>query len=99
MEEFSDHYFREWNPFCDKTFRLIKSELDNGRGKARSKGEWRKYFQSSNRGIHKPEVKVTQDFVDEGMARIRGALQTTGWNKRRIKDIARDLPAQFVYDF
>ncbi|KAJ7900484.1 hypothetical protein B0H13DRAFT_1883463 [Mycena leptocephala] len=48
VEEFSDHYYREWNPFCDRTFRHIKDELDDGRGKARTRSEWKHYFQSSN---------------------------------------------------
>jgi hypothetical protein len=99
MEEFSDHYYREWNPFCDKTFRHIKGELDEGRGKARTKAEWKRYFQSSNRGTYKPNFVVNRDFIEEGVARMKGALQYSSWNKRRIRDIARDLPVQFLYDF
>lgn len=99
MEEYSDHYFREWNPYCDKTFRQIKMELDGGRGKARTKAEWRKFFQSSNRGTYKPEFIVNQEFIEEGFARMKGALQYASWNKRKISDLARDLPPQFLFDF
>ncbi|KAJ7924008.1 hypothetical protein B0H13DRAFT_1602066 [Mycena leptocephala] len=99
MEEFSDHYFREWNPYCDKTFRQIKAELDGGRGKAPTRAEWRRFFQSSNRGTYKPEFTANQEFIEEGFARIKGALQYASWNKRKISDIARDLPPQFHFDF
>jgi hypothetical protein len=99
LEEYSDHYHREWNPFCEKTFRHLKLELDNGRGKARTKTEWRKYFQSSNRGTYKPSVVVNREFVAEGIARMRGALQYSMWNKKKIRDLARDLPPQFQNDF
>ncbi|KAJ7828425.1 hypothetical protein B0H13DRAFT_1917076 [Mycena leptocephala] len=40
-----------------------------------------------------------RDFIEEGVARMKGALQYSSWNKRRIRDIARDIPAQFLYDF
>ncbi|KAJ7840421.1 hypothetical protein B0H13DRAFT_1532013, partial [Mycena leptocephala] len=87
LEEFSDHYHGEWNPFCEKTFRHLKMELDNGRGKARTKTEWRKYFQSSNRGTYKPSLVVNREFITEGIARMRGALQYSSWNKKRIRDL------------
>ncbi|KAJ7884948.1 hypothetical protein B0H13DRAFT_1889723 [Mycena leptocephala] len=99
VEEFSDHYYREWNPFCDRTFRHIKDELDAGKGKARTRAEWKHYFQSTNRGTYKPQMVVNRMFIDEGMARLREALQWTSWNKKRISDIARDIPAQFRNDF
>jgi hypothetical protein len=99
MEEFSDHYYREWNPFCNKTFRHIKGKLDEGRGKVRTKAEWKRYFQSSNRGTYKPNFVVNRDFIEEGVARMKGALQYSSWNKRRIHDIACDIPAQFLYEF
>ncbi|KAJ7070297.1 hypothetical protein B0H15DRAFT_957753 [Mycena belliarum] len=70
MEEYSDHYFREWNPFCDLTFKRIKAELDDKRGKRRTRKEWRDYFQSSNRGKYAPAMIVNREFVDEGMDRI-----------------------------
>ncbi|KAF8174357.1 hypothetical protein K438DRAFT_1682860, partial [Mycena galopus ATCC 62051] len=54
LGEFSDHYFREWNPFCEQTYNHLKAELDGGRGKARMRGEWKHYFQSSNRGSARP---------------------------------------------
>ncbi|KAJ7672050.1 hypothetical protein B0H14DRAFT_2657203 [Mycena olivaceomarginata] len=44
LEEFSDHYYREWNLFCEKTFRHLKSELDGGLGKAMTRGKWKHYF-------------------------------------------------------
>ncbi|KAJ7915262.1 hypothetical protein B0H13DRAFT_1610700 [Mycena leptocephala] len=99
VEEFSDHYYREWNPFCDKTFRHIKDELDDGRGKARTRSEWKHYFQSSNRGIYKPKLVVNRLFVEEGLARMKEALQYSSWNKKRLCDIARDIPAAFQHDF
>jgi hypothetical protein len=99
LEEYSDHYYREWNPFCEKTFHHIKMELDGGRGKARTKAEWRKYFQSSNRGTFKPNFVANREFIEEGVARMKGALQYSGWNKKRIRDIARDLPPVFQNDF
>ncbi|KAJ6499663.1 hypothetical protein C8R47DRAFT_1068576 [Mycena vitilis] len=99
LEEFSDHYYREWNPFCDKTFQKLKSELDDGRGKCRTKTEWKHYFQSSNRGTFKPTFVVNRAFIDEGMERVKGALQCESWNKRKLSDIARDIPAQFRWDF
>jgi hypothetical protein len=99
LEEFSDHYYREWNPFCEKTFRLLKSELDGGRGKAMTRGEWKHYFQSSNRGTQKPTQVANRAFVEEGLARIKGALVYRPWNKRRIADLAQDLPHEFAIDF
>jgi hypothetical protein len=99
VEEFSDHYYREWNPFCERTFRHIKDDLDDGKGKARTRAEWKHYFQSSNRGTFKPKVVVNRAFVDEGLARMREALQYLSWNKKRICDIARDIPAAFQNDF
>ncbi|KAJ7844989.1 hypothetical protein B0H13DRAFT_1647694 [Mycena leptocephala] len=99
VEEFSDHYYREWNPFCDRTFRHIKDELDDGKGKARTRSEWKHYFQSSNRGTYKPKLVVNRIFVEEGLARLRDALQYSSWNKKRICDIARDIPAAFQHDF
>ncbi|KAJ7665838.1 hypothetical protein DFH06DRAFT_1322998 [Mycena polygramma] len=60
VEEFSDHYFCEWKPFCDRTFVRIKGELDEGRGRARTRAEWKHYFQSSNRGkFIKPDFVVS----------------------------------------
>jgi hypothetical protein len=99
LEEFSDHYYREWNPFCDKTFRHIKDELDEGKGKARTRNEWKHYFQSSNRGTYKPKMVVNRMFVEEGLVRMKEALQYSSWNKKRICDIARDIPAAFQHDF
>ncbi|KAJ6546392.1 hypothetical protein DFH09DRAFT_1087715 [Mycena vulgaris] len=38
LEEYSNHYFCEWNPFCDLTFwRRIKAEYDDKRGKCSSR--------------------------------------------------------------
>jgi hypothetical protein len=99
MEEYSDHYYREWNPFCEKTFRSIKSELDAGRGKARTRAEWKRYFQSSNQGLFRPHFVVNKQFIEEGITRMKGALHYASWNKRKISDIARDLPPQFLPDF
>ncbi|KAJ7605605.1 hypothetical protein DFH06DRAFT_1020105 [Mycena polygramma] len=99
FEEFSDHYYREWNPFCDKTFRRIKAELDENRGRARTRSEWKHYFQSSNRGKFKPEFVVNRQFIEEGVARMKSAFEYTPWNKRKISDLACDLPAQFQVDF
>ncbi|KAJ7879880.1 hypothetical protein B0H13DRAFT_1630550 [Mycena leptocephala] len=99
VEEFSDHYYREWNPFCDRTFCHIKDELNAGKGKVRTRSEWKHYFQSTNRGTYKPQLVVNHMFIDEGMARMREALQWTSWNKKRISDIAHDIPAQFQNDF
>ncbi|KAJ7602223.1 hypothetical protein DFH06DRAFT_1024106 [Mycena polygramma] len=99
LEEYSDHYYREWNPFCDKTFQKIKAELDEGRGKCRTRSEWRRYFQSSNRGTFKPSFVADRAFIEEGLERLKGTLQMESWNKRRVSDIARDMPAQFRVDF
>ncbi|KAJ7906577.1 hypothetical protein B0H13DRAFT_2333313 [Mycena leptocephala] len=99
FEEYSDHYYGEWNPFCDKTYHQIKADLDSGRGQARTRSEWKKYFQSSNRGTFGPKFIVTREFVEEGVARMKGAFQYKSWNKRRLADIARDLPPQFLVDF
>lgn len=84
LEEYSDHYFREWNPFCEKTFMHLKNELDTGRGQAMTRGEWKRYFQSSNRGSHKPRLVCSQAFVEEGLSCIKGAVMYQPWNKRRI---------------
>ncbi|KAJ7796464.1 hypothetical protein B0H14DRAFT_2619939 [Mycena olivaceomarginata] len=99
LEEFSDHYYREWNFFCDNKFRQIKAELDEGRGRVRTRSEWRHYFQSSNRGTYKLEFIVNREFINEGMSRLKGAFEYQSWNKRRISDLARDLPPQFHLDF
>jgi hypothetical protein len=99
LEEYSDHYFREWNPFCEKTFLHLKNELDAGRGRPMTRGEWKRYFQSSNRGSNRPRLSCSQAFTEEGLSRIKGAMAYQPWNKRRIGDIARDLPHQFLADF
>ncbi|KAK7015063.1 hypothetical protein R3P38DRAFT_3205102 [Favolaschia claudopus] len=99
LEEFSDHHYGEWNPFCEETFKKIKTELDNQRGRPMSRGDWKKFFQLSNRGERRPKVVAKQDLIEEGMARLKGALSIEGWNKRRIMDIGRDLPHQFQADF
>lgn len=99
LEEYSDHYYREWNPFCDSTFKRIKKELDDNRGKCRTRKEWKHYFQSSNRGKMKPQKKVDRTFVENGIERMKGALIYRSWNKRRIRDIATDIPAEFRQDF
>ncbi|KAJ7839092.1 hypothetical protein B0H13DRAFT_1650379, partial [Mycena leptocephala] len=99
LEEFWDHYYREWNPFCDQTFKHIKEELDDKKGKARTRSEWKHYFQSSNRGVRKPKVVVNWVFIEEGIARDQEAMKYTTWNKRRIRDLARDIPAQFLNSF
>ncbi|KAJ7823365.1 hypothetical protein B0H13DRAFT_1659102, partial [Mycena leptocephala] len=99
FEEFSDHYYREWNPFCDKTFRHLKSELDAGRGKCRTRSDWKRYFQSSNRGTQKPKVVVNREFIEEGVAHVQGTFYYRSWNKRRLVDLARELPPQFRTDF
>ncbi|KAJ7982892.1 hypothetical protein DFH06DRAFT_1318364 [Mycena polygramma] len=99
LEEFSDHYYREWNPFCDKTFRRIKADLDENRGRARTRTEWKHYFQSSNMGRFKPEFVVNHQFIEEGVARMKNTFEYTPWNKRKICDLARDMPAQFQVDF
>ncbi|KAJ7123918.1 hypothetical protein C8R46DRAFT_1050314 [Mycena filopes] len=39
LEEHSDHFYREWNFFCEKTFRHLKDELDQGRGSVRTRKE------------------------------------------------------------
>ncbi|KAJ7608294.1 hypothetical protein DFH06DRAFT_1017887, partial [Mycena polygramma] len=99
LEECSDHYYREWNPFCDKTFQRLKAELDEGKGKSRTRAEWKHYFQSSNRGTFKPAFVVNRAFIEEGVERMKGALQYQSWNKRKICDLACDLPATFRVDF
>ncbi|KAJ7252434.1 hypothetical protein B0H12DRAFT_1018054 [Mycena haematopus] len=99
LEEMSDHYFGEWNPFCDDVFARLKREYDEGRGRARTKSDWRHYFQSSNRGERRPTVKVDMQYIEDGMARIRGAFQYATWNKRRIRDLAQDVPHVFRTDF
>ncbi|KAJ6469237.1 hypothetical protein DFH09DRAFT_955248 [Mycena vulgaris] len=99
LEEYSDHYFREWNPFCDLTFKRIKKEIDDNAAKRRTRKDWQKYFQSSNRGKFAPKLIVNRAFVEEGMERIQRAFETQTWNKRRIKDLKRDLPALFRLDF
>ncbi|KAK7007321.1 hypothetical protein R3P38DRAFT_3212303 [Favolaschia claudopus] len=99
LEEFSDHYHREWNPFCENTFKRLKAELEMGRGKAMTRGEWKRYFQSSNRGQFAPKVKVGPEVMEEGRQRLKGAIQVESWNKRRIADIAKDIPHQFHTDF
>ncbi|KAK7040507.1 hypothetical protein R3P38DRAFT_2512889 [Favolaschia claudopus] len=99
LEDFSDHYHREWNPFCEETFKKIKTELDNNRGKARTRGDWKKFFQSSNRGERRPRVVAKEDLIEEEMARLKGALMVESWNKRRIADVGRDLPHHFIADF
>ncbi|KAJ7430566.1 hypothetical protein B0H11DRAFT_2263202 [Mycena galericulata] len=92
MEEFSDHYYGEWNPFCDITFRWIKSELDDKRGKCRTRKDWKAYFQSSNRGRNAPKLKVDRAFIDEGMEKLNRAFGGR-WNKTRLSDIY--LPEAF----
>ncbi|KAJ7432604.1 hypothetical protein B0H11DRAFT_2260320 [Mycena galericulata] len=97
MEEFSDHYYREWNPFCDKTFAHIKKELDDGRGKCRTKKEWQHYFQSSNRGTRAPKKVVDRAFIEEGWSRLERAFDEPRWNKGRICDL--EVNAAFRPDF
>ncbi|KAJ7200248.1 hypothetical protein B0H12DRAFT_1244468 [Mycena haematopus] len=99
LEEMSDHFYGEWNPFCEETYMHLKQEYDAGRGRAKTRSEWRQYFQSSNRGQRGPAVKVDKRFVEDGMARIHGAFQCSWWNKMRIRDIARDVPHVFRAEF
>ncbi|KAJ7821101.1 hypothetical protein B0H14DRAFT_2599463 [Mycena olivaceomarginata] len=79
LMEFSDHYYGEWNPFCDKTFERLKRELDSQRARGRTRSEWKKYFQSSDHGQEAPPLKVTQRFIEEGTPTsgscIRGKLE------------------------
>ncbi|KAJ7080895.1 hypothetical protein B0H15DRAFT_803823 [Mycena belliarum] len=99
LEEYSDHYFREWNPFCDLTFRRIRAELDDKRGRRRTRRDWKDYFQSSNRGKYAPAKVANREFIEEGMERVKRVFDTKPWNKRRIRDLAEDLPAVFKIDF
>jgi hypothetical protein len=99
LEDFSHHYYREWNLFCDNMYRHLKNELNGGRGKALTKGEWEHYFQSSNRGKLKPAMVADRRFIEEGLARIKEAMQYRLWNKRRLRDLVEDLPHQLALDF
>jgi hypothetical protein len=96
LMEFSDHYYGEWNPFCDKTFERLKRELDSQRARGRTRSEWKKYFQSSNHGREAPPLKVTQRFIEEGLQRLDHAFGGS-WNKKKICDIF--LPEAFRADF
>ncbi|KAJ7186968.1 hypothetical protein C8R46DRAFT_1206950 [Mycena filopes] len=99
LEEASNHHLREWNPFCDKTFRHLKDELDQGRGLSRTRRDWIHYFQSSNRGTFAPTFVATKDFCQEGIECMRGAFGYKTWNKSRVKDLALDIPPQFLMNF
>ncbi|KAJ7699670.1 hypothetical protein B0H17DRAFT_1196276 [Mycena rosella] len=99
LEECSHHYYGEWNLFCDLTFKRLKKELDDKKGRCRTKKDWVQYFQSSNHGKYKPKLRVQRAFIENGMERIKGAFDTESWNKRRITTIKLDLPAQFKADF
>jgi hypothetical protein len=96
LEEYSDHYYGEWNNFCDLTFRRIKGELDGGRGKCRTRKAWKEYFQSSNHGKNAPRKVAGPHFIESGMERLEHAFGGT-WNKKRICDIF--LPEVFKADF
>ncbi|KAJ7892916.1 hypothetical protein B0H14DRAFT_2335014 [Mycena olivaceomarginata] len=98
LEEYSDHYYGEWNTFCDITFARLKKELESIRAKRqrRTKGEWKQYFQSSNRGKFAPQRKVTRFFIEEGRDRLEHMFGGS-WNKRKIYEIW--LPKSFRSDF
>jgi hypothetical protein len=96
LEEYSDHYYGEWNVFCDITFTRLKKELESVGAKRRTKGEWKQYFQSSNRGKFTPQRKVTKSFIEEERDRLEHAFGGS-WNKRKICKIW--LPESFRSDF
>jgi hypothetical protein len=96
LMEFSDHYYGEWNPFCDRTFERLKRELDSQRARGRTRSEWKKYFQSSNHGREAPALKVTQKFIEEGLQRLDHVFGGS-WNKKKICDIF--LSEVFCADF
>ncbi|KAJ7233369.1 hypothetical protein C8J57DRAFT_1532500 [Mycena rebaudengoi] len=97
FEDFSTHYHREWNPFCDTTFKRLRKEMEDGRARLRSRRDWREYFQSSNRGRNTPKVVVDAAFIKEGLDRINHVFDGPSWNGLRIKDI--HLPEAFKHDF
>ncbi|KAF8146728.1 hypothetical protein K438DRAFT_1627228 [Mycena galopus ATCC 62051] len=96
LEEYSSHYFGEWNAFCDANFSRIRTELDSVRAKRRTKSEWRQYFHSSNHGKNAPLKVVSRAFIDEGRARLEHAFGGS-WNKKRICEIY--LPEGFRHEF
>ncbi|KAF8206127.1 hypothetical protein K438DRAFT_1577796 [Mycena galopus ATCC 62051] len=96
LEEYSTHYYGEWNSFCDNKFAYIRLELNSVRAKHRTKAEWRQYFHSSNHGKNAPLKVVTRTFIEEGRARL-DHVSSGSWNKMRLRDIF--LPEVFCYDF
>ncbi|KAF8146212.1 hypothetical protein K438DRAFT_1628669 [Mycena galopus ATCC 62051] len=96
LEEYSAHYFGEWNAFCDTNFSRIHLELDSVRAKRRTKSEWKQYFHSSNHGRNAPCKVVNRAFIDEGKSRLDHAFGGT-WNKKRLCEIY--LPEGFRNDF
>ncbi|KAJ7232113.1 hypothetical protein C8J57DRAFT_1250767 [Mycena rebaudengoi] len=44
LQELCEHFHYEWNPFCVATFKFLAEELVAGRGKARTRKDWREFL-------------------------------------------------------
>ena len=95
LEEYSNHWHGEWNQGCERIMGNIAKALENGALAPLTRGEWRDYLHSSNRGEHAPSpgtvpkpanFTLVETLIDNAFP-IR-------WHGRRIRDIL--LPEEFT---
>ncbi|KAJ7255164.1 hypothetical protein C8J57DRAFT_1518108 [Mycena rebaudengoi] len=83
FQELSDHFHYEWTPGCNRIFRYLGDELIAGRGKARTRKEWREFFKTTNHGPRAPRTAVTRQYINETWDRLQEAFGGI-WNKQQL---------------
>lgn len=91
MDDFCNHWYREWTQGCDLIFHNIAKALERGTAKPLTRKGWKAYLHSANHGDRRPEVVLSQAHFSQVEDLLRAFPDA--WHGKRISDI--HIPVHF----